>query len=507
MIFPSAVWVLVIYSLVCTASSTVRSGRMKRHAVCGYHKPLDQRADLASAGPWPSVVKYNITKYTKDMPEDLTRRILEESVKVWSAVIPVDFQYTTGKADLEFRFGPGSHSGCPWPFDGPGNLLAHAQPPRFGGFIHFDDDELFGEWSQDYIENGDLPFSWDFRSVAVHELGHYLGLDHSPNEQDIMLPSYKDPEENAVFKPAGLSPNDIYRAQTIHGSRSGGSHRSRRSLINAHGSVPMISPRVGKIVDGIPEPIPLEAGRYDEIVDEATEVTVPIPDDIPAPIPLEAPRHGKMFNEGAELRVAEQKGDAVLGRDIKARSRRSAECVIDGITTGSDGKTYVFKGPSVYELQHDKLTEEKPISEVFPGAPSKITAALTDYDQTALVDGRNVYIYTLQDGKWVADRESPRELPRSVSIVPTGAFYVPSVQYFVLTRGNLYCDVNVFTNEGKQCGILWRQAAYPLNVRDWKGMAVVGRERYVFTSKKLYYLEEASREDGQGFLISDLFEC
>lgn len=55
----------------------------------------------------------------------------------------------------------------------------------FGGDIHFDDDEKW-EISSNYSEDGT-----DFFSVAVHELGHSLGLSHSTIPTSIMFPYYK----------------------------------------------------------------------------------------------------------------------------------------------------------------------------------------------------------------------------------------------------------------------------------------------------------------------------
>lgn len=81
-------------------------------------------------------------------------------------------------ADLHIAFVSGDH-GDNAPFDGPGGVLAHASPPTFGQF-HLDATE---PWSI-----GAAPEKIDMISVAMHEIGHLLGLEHSKVEAAVMYP-------------------------------------------------------------------------------------------------------------------------------------------------------------------------------------------------------------------------------------------------------------------------------------------------------------------------------
>ena len=56
---------------------------------------------------------------------------------------------------------------------------------NYGGDVHFDEDE---SWTAaQAAASGGV----DFFTVAVHEIGHSLGLSHSPVQGSIMYPYYK----------------------------------------------------------------------------------------------------------------------------------------------------------------------------------------------------------------------------------------------------------------------------------------------------------------------------
>ncbi|XVF68330.1 hypothetical protein PTKIN_Ptkin10aG0196300 [Pterospermum kingtungense] len=80
-------------------------------------------------------------------------------------------------ADLRISFETGDH-GDGLAFDGPGGVVAHAFAPTDGRF-HFDATE---NWALGAKKN-----AFDLVTVAIHEIGHILGLQHSSVEEAIMF--------------------------------------------------------------------------------------------------------------------------------------------------------------------------------------------------------------------------------------------------------------------------------------------------------------------------------
>ncbi|GJZ28785.1 metallopeptidase, catalytic domain-containing protein [Tanacetum coccineum] len=86
-----------------------------------------------------------------------------------------------GTSDLKISFQKMNH-GDGADFDGPLGTLAHAFSPP-DGRLHFDVDET---WS---LGPGPVPNVIDFKSVALHEIGHLLGLHHSQYQDAVMWES------------------------------------------------------------------------------------------------------------------------------------------------------------------------------------------------------------------------------------------------------------------------------------------------------------------------------
>jgi hypothetical protein len=115
---------------------------------------------------------------------DLTGEVgaIQAAFNTWAGLIPRTFSQTatSSTAQLRVSFNTGDHADG-FPFDGSGDVLAHAFYPQ-DGRIHFDDAETWG------LSDGGG--NTDLQTVALHEIGHALGLRHSGTEDAVMFAFY-----------------------------------------------------------------------------------------------------------------------------------------------------------------------------------------------------------------------------------------------------------------------------------------------------------------------------
>ncbi|XP_021683341.2 metalloendoproteinase 4-MMP isoform X1 [Hevea brasiliensis] len=137
------------------------------------------------------------------------KKVFKRAFARWGSVIPVSFIETDdyGFADIKIGFYSGDH-GDGEPFDGVLGVLAHSFSPESGRF-HLDAAET---WAVDF-ESEKSKVAVDLESVAVHEIGHLLGLAHSSVNEAVMYPSLKPGK-----KKVDLSVDDIQGVQALYGS-------------------------------------------------------------------------------------------------------------------------------------------------------------------------------------------------------------------------------------------------------------------------------------------------
>ncbi|CAL1375338.1 unnamed protein product [Linum trigynum] len=115
------------------------------------------------------------------LEEPTIKAAVDKAFQSWKNVTEFTFDYVAGTfapADLKISFFSRRH-GDRSPFQGAKGATAHAFPPRYGE-LHYNADF---KWSDD-----PSPTEMDLESIAVHEIGHTLGLLHSVNKAAIMYP-------------------------------------------------------------------------------------------------------------------------------------------------------------------------------------------------------------------------------------------------------------------------------------------------------------------------------
>src|SRR5258706_15157989 len=126
-------------------------------------------SEYVLAAKWDkSEVTYSFLNCPKSIDCGIAFQLVREAAEEWDAVCGLSLTEVASGGDIQIGWYSGSH-GDGEPFDGPGDVLAHAFFPKtflgsLAGDLHFDDDE---HWVNG---NGSGPYDVDLKTTARHEL-------------------------------------------------------------------------------------------------------------------------------------------------------------------------------------------------------------------------------------------------------------------------------------------------------------------------------------------------
>ncbi|NXI46264.1 MMP7 protein, partial [Galbula dea] len=170
------------FHLTVTGKLNAETEEIMKQPRCGVPDVADYKIFPGSPTWKKTRITYKIVNYTPDLPRNKVDDAIRRAFMVWSDVTPLKFQRVyQGHADIVIGFARREH-GDGYPFDGRGNILAHAFGPGEGrgGDAHFDEDERWSEYNREV----------NLFLVAAHEFGHSLGLAHSNVRGALMFPTY-----------------------------------------------------------------------------------------------------------------------------------------------------------------------------------------------------------------------------------------------------------------------------------------------------------------------------
>lgn len=164
-----------------------------------------------------------------------SRRVMNDALAKWSDHTELTFrEENRDDADIKIGFYQGDHGdGYDYKFDGPAGVLAHAFYPikksSRKGWIHIDNEE---QWElRRYLTDDKKIILYN---VVLHEIGHVLGLAHSPDKNAIMYPYYNQNVNE-------LGKDDINSIQKLYGKSTTKRPKSE-SKTTIHKTLPTTTP-------------------------------------------------------------------------------------------------------------------------------------------------------------------------------------------------------------------------------------------------------------------------
>ncbi|XP_006495379.2 metalloendoproteinase 3-MMP-like [Citrus sinensis] len=167
---------------IVNGTTQMRSGK-KRQQHNHHFRTVSHYSFFRGSPRWPAS-KFSLTYAFRPGTRSDAITPVARAFQTWAANTQFKFSKIEdfANADIKISFESGDH-GDGNPFDGrggPEGIIAHAFAPTNGRF-HYDADE---PWAVGAVQG-----AFDLETVALHEIGHLLGLHHSSVEGAIMYPS------------------------------------------------------------------------------------------------------------------------------------------------------------------------------------------------------------------------------------------------------------------------------------------------------------------------------
>jgi len=182
------------------------------------------------AQPWISCnITFSFFDHTNDLGVGEQELLFLEAGLSWTNQVPslnfINLGHNNENALLRIHFvNEANHPPCPSRFSS-NRTIAHAFYPNtpnlpiFSGDIHFND-------TYNYTNGSIFETDTDFFSIAVHEIGHSVGIAHNPELQEsIMFPTYSTGSIKRI-----LAQDDINAINSLYANNCSGNSMSNISL-------------------------------------------------------------------------------------------------------------------------------------------------------------------------------------------------------------------------------------------------------------------------------------